>query len=486
MKQYELFINGEFIPNGDREMIQVLNPATEEVISEVPKATEADVEAAVDAAYEAQKSWGKLPAIERAKYVHELARLVKENQELFAKTNSEEVGKTLSQSNDEAGWLAEYLTYFAEQARHIKGEIIPSDRPNENIFLYKMPIGVTAGIMPWNFPLFLIGRKVAPALIAGDTVVLKPSSDTPNGCFEFAKLVAQSSLPKGVINVVSGSGSLVGNALASNPKVALVSMTGSTEAGKQIMAAAAQNITKVSLELGGKAPVIIMDDCNLDKTVEDVFHSRIINGGQACNCAERVYVQEGIADAFIEKITQRMAQTKYGVPAEDTKLEYDMGPMVNKKQVEHIDELVKSAIAEGATVVLGGHPTSVNGKGFFYEPTVITNCKHGMRIMTEEIFGPVLPITTFKTLDEAIEMANDCVYGLTSSIYTTNTDTMMRALNEIHFGETYVNREHFEAFQGFHAGVRQSGIGGDDGERGLEEFLETHICYVDYDLNAGK
>ncbi|MBR2532908.1 MAG: aldehyde dehydrogenase [Lachnospiraceae bacterium] len=478
MKTYELFINGKFVPNGSREMIQVLNPATEEVISEVPKATEEDVQAAVDAAYEAQKSWAKVPAIQRAQYLMELVEMVRENHDLFARTNTEENGKMLSQSNDEAGWLADYIQYFAAQARHIKGEIIPSDRPNENILLYKMPIGVVAGIMPWNFPLFLLGRKVAPVLLAGNTVILKPSSDTPNGAYEFARLVEKSSLPAGVINVITGSGAVVGDALSRNPKVAMVSMTGSTEAGKKIMAAAAENITKISLELGGKAPVIVMDDCKVDETVEHVFNSRFINCGQACNCAERVYVQEGVYPEFIEKLTAKIKAAKYGSPLDPSN---DIGPMINAKQAESVDELVQSAIAEGATLVCGGKKAAVNGKGFFYEPTLLTDCTHDMRIMKEEIFGPALPVTTFKTLDEAIEKANDCVYGLTSSIYTQNVDVMMRALNEIRFGETYVNREHFEAFQGFHAGVRQSGIGGDDGERGLEEFLETHVCYVDYD-----
>lgn len=481
MKQYELFINGEFVPNGDREMLDVINPATEEVISQVPKATKADVDAAVDAAFEAQKSWGKLPAIQRANYLMELAGLVRENRELFARTNTEEMGKPLAQSMDEAGWLGDYIQYFAAMARHIKGEIIPSDRPNENIFLYKMPIGVVAGIMPWNFPLFLIGRKVAPALIAGDTVVLKPSSDSPNGCYEFAKLVAKSSLPKGVINVVSGSGSVVGDALSGNPKVSLISMTGSTGAGKKIMKKAADNVTKVSLELGGKAPVIVMNDCKLDETVEHVYNSRIINSGQVCNAAERIYVQEGIADKFIEKIIARFQKATYGPGLGG---DFDLGPMVNKAQQEHVDELVQSAIKEGAKVRCGGKKATVDGKGFYYEPTVVTDCTHDMTIMKEEIFGPVLPISTFKTLDEAIEKANDCVFGLTSSIYTQDFDVVMRALNEIKFGETYVNREHFEAFQGFHQGVRQSGLGGDDGEHGLDEFLETHICYVDYDLMA--
>ena len=267
MKQYQLFINGEFVPNGDREMADVVNPATEQVIAQVPKATEADVAAAVDAASEAQKSWAKLPAIERAGYLEELEALVRENQELLAQTNTDEMGKMINQSRDEAGWLAEYIKYYSQFARHIKGEIIPSDRPNENIFLYKKPIGVVAGIMPWNFPLFLIGRKVAPALIAGDTVVLKASSDSPMGCYEFAKLVEKSSLPKGVINVVSGSGALVGNALSGNDKVALVTMTGSTPVGKAIMKNAADHVARVSLELGGKAPVIVMNDCKLDETV---------------------------------------------------------------------------------------------------------------------------------------------------------------------------------------------------------------------------
>ena len=482
MRQYELFINGKFIPNGTRKMIQVINPANEEVISEVPQATEEDVQAAVDAAYEAQKSWAKIPAIQRAAYLRELAQLVQDNLELFAQTTAEENGKLIGQARDEAGWLPEYINYYAGMARHIKGEIITSDRPNENIFLYKRPIGVVAGIMPWNFPLFLIGRKMAPALIAGDTVILKPSSDTPNGAYEFAKLVAKSSLPAGVINVITGAGSLVGNALAVNPKVAMVSMTGSTDSGRKIMKAAADHIAKVSLELGGKAPVIVMDDCKLDETVQHVFNSRFIYNGQVCNCAERIYVQEGIAPAFIAKMTEKIKKATYGDPIKNP--DATIGPQINKKQQEHIDSLVQSAIADGATLVCGGKKATLNGKGFYYEPTLLVDCRHEMRIMKEEIFGPVMPISTFKTLDEAIEKANDCIYGLTSSIYTQNTDVMMRAMNEIHFGETYVNREHFEAFQGFHAGGRQSGNGGDDGEHGLEEFMETQVCYVAYDTKV--
>lgn len=483
MKEVQLFINGEFLDNGDREMRENINPATEEVISLFPMATEEDVAAAVDAAYEAQKSWEKVPPIERAGYLMELVELVKENQDVLARATSEEMGKPIAQSTDEAGWLAAYIQYFAAMARHIKGEIIVSDRPNENILLYKMPIGVAGQIMPWNFPLFLIGRKVAPALIAGCTVVLKASSDCPNGAYEFAKLVEKSSLPKGVINVITGSGAVAGASLAANPKLGIVTVTGSTAVGKKIMKAAADNVTKVSLELGGKAPVIVMNDCKLDETVEHVINSRVYNSGQVCNAAERVYVQSGIAEEFTAKIIERMKQVTYGPALGGT---FDMGPMVNKAQQEHVAELVQSAIDEGATIECGGNAVTVDGKGYFFEPTVITGVKHKSRVMVEEIFGPVLPITTFETLDEAIEMANDCEFGLTSSIFTTDYDTVMRAMNEIKFGETYVNREHFEAFQGFHQGVRGSGIGGEDGERGLEEYLETHINYIDYDLKRNK
>ena len=402
---------------------------------------------------------------------------------MLARATSEEMGKPLAQATDEAGWLAAYIQYFAAMARHIKGEIIESDRPNENILLYKMPIGVAGQIMPWNFPLFLIGRKVAPALIAGCTVVLKASSDCPNGAYEFAKLVEKSSLPKGVINIITGSGSVAGASLAANPKLGIVTITGSTAVGKKIMKAAADNVTKVSLELGGKAPVIVMNDCKLDETVEHVVNSRVYNSGQVCNAAERIYVQKGIADEFIAKVIERMKKVTFGPGLGG---EFDMGPMVNKAQQDHVVEMVQSAIDEGATIECGGNVATVDGKGYFFEPTVVTGVTHDSRIMREEICGPVLPITTFETLDEAIAMANDCEFGLTSSLFSTDYDTIMRALNEIKFGETYINREHFEAFQGFHQGVRGSGIGGEDGARGLEEYLETHINYIDYDLNRNK
>jgi len=477
LKSYQMLIDGEFVSSV--RTLEVVNPATGEVISEFPEGTAEDVNRAVLAAERAQKSWAALPAIRRAAYLREIAYLLRTNRESLARVITEEQGKILSLAQVEVDFSADYLDYMAEFARRFEGEIIQSDRPGENILLYKMPIGVIAGILPWNFPFFLIVRKMAPALVTGNTIVIKPSSETPNNAFEFARLVAQSSLPKGVFNLVSGSGSVVGKALAAHPKVGMVSLTGSVEGGVAVMRAAADNVTKVSLELGGKAPAIVMADADIDLAVNAIRASRIINTGQVCNCAERVYVHESIAGEFTAKITVAMQQTVVGDPFDPAT---EMGPLVSKRQRELVTAAVERALEQGAELKCGGAPCDT-AAGFYFQPTVLVNCQQQSEIMQQEIFGPVLPIATFKTLDEAIALANDCEYGLTSSIYTRSLDVAMRAANELKFGETYVNRENFEAMQGFHAGWRKSGIGGADGKHGLEEYLQTHVVYMNYDLN---
>jgi lactaldehyde dehydrogenase/glycolaldehyde dehydrogenase len=477
IKRYEMLIDGEFV--GSAKMIEVVNPTTEEVISAFPNGTVEDVNRAVLAAERAQKGWAALPAIRRAGHLREIATLIRANRESLAHVITEEQGKILALAQVEVDFSADYLDYMAEFARRYEGEIIQSDRPGENILLYKMPIGVIAGILPWNFPFFLIVRKMAPALVTGNTIVIKPSSETPNNAFEFAKLVAQSSLPKGVFNLISGSGTVVGGALAAHPKVGMVSLTGSVGGGAAVMHAAADNITKVSLELGGKAPAIVMGDADIDLAVRAIHASRIINTGQVCNCAERVYVHESVAEEFTAKMIAAMGKTVVGDPFDAAT---EMGPLVSKRQLDDVTAIVKRAVEQGAELKCGGAP-SKRGAGYFFEPTVLTGCRQESSIMQQETFGPVLPIATFKTLDQAIEWANDCEYGLTSSIYTRSLDVAMRAANELKFGETYVNRENFEAMQGFHAGWRKSGIGGADGKHGLEEYLQTHVVYMNYDLN---
>ena len=476
VKQYSMLIDGEFVTGSKK--IPVVNPATEEVISEVPDGDEGLVNHAVSAAAKAQPAWAKLPASKRAGYLHEIAHAVRAKRDFLAGVIAEEQGKILPLALIEVDFSADYLDYMAGFARRYEGEIIQSDRPGENILLYKAPIGVVAGILPWNFPFFLIVRKMAPALVTGNTIVLKPSEETPNNACEFARIVAESGLPKGVFNLVTGTGASVGRPLAAHPGVGMVSLTGSVQAGTAVMQAAAPNITKVSLELGGKAPAIVMEDANLELAVKAIRDSRIINTGQVCNCAERVYVHEKVADAFIEKVTDAMRQTKFGDPFADG---MEMGPLVSKAQRDRVQSSVEQAVKEGAEVLLGGDYDR-HERGFFYKPTVLRNCSQTSGMMQKETFGPVLPIATFSTLDEAIELANDSEFGLTSSIFTQSLDAAMRAANELKFGETYVNREHFEAMQGFHAGWRKSGVGGADGKHGLEEFLQTHVVYLNYDM----
>ncbi|WP_017795572.1 aldehyde dehydrogenase [Oceanobacillus kimchii] len=474
---YQMYINGEFVHASSNETLDVTNPATEEVISKVPKASLEDTRRAIDGSVQAQKEWAKLPSSERATYLFAISKEIRSNIDEYAKIISEEMGKPLDQAVVEVSVTAEYFEYIAGWARKYEGEIVPSDRENENILVFKQPIGVVAGILPWNFPFFLIARKAAPAILSGNTIVIKPSSVSPNNALAFAKILDKVGLPKGVINIVTGSGSVVGEELSKNEKIGMISLTGSTEAGSRVMEKASKNITKVSLELGGKAPSIVMEDADIDLAVKSVLDSRIINTGQVCNCTERVYVHEDVADEFIEKITKAMSNVSYGNPLGDEQV--DMGPLSNEAGLKNVEDMVNRAVENGATVLTGGNRVNTDA-GYYYEPTVLTNVDNSFEIMKEEVFGPVLPIATFTSLDEAIELANDCQYGLTSAIFTNNVNYMMRASNELEFGETYVNRESFEAIQGFHAGWKKSGIGGADGKHGLEEFLQTHVVYIQY------
>ena len=477
MKTLPMYINGEFVISNSGKTLEVLNPATEEVIGVITKGTVADAQAAIDAAEAAQDAWAALPAIQRAGYLRKIAEGIRGRAEEIAKVISSEMGKILPLARVEVNFTADYIDYMAEWARRYEGEIIQSDRPNEHIFLYKKPIGVTTGILPWNFPFFLIARKMAPALVTGNTIVLKPSVDSPINAVLFSEVVDSVGLPKGVFNVVHGSGADVGNELAANPKVGLISLTGSEPAGRKVMEAASQNITKVNLELGGKAPAIVFADADLDLAANAIVASRVINSGQVCNCAERVYVQREVKDQFVAKLVERMQKVRSGNPFEDETL--DMGPMVNKQGLDHAQAMVQAAVQAGGRVLTGGK--AVEGKGYYFEPTVIDNVDNSMDILRSEIFAPVIPVATFDTVDEVIALANDCEYGLTSSVYTQNINKAMKVVSRLKFGETYVNRENFEAMQGFHAGWRKSGIGGADGKHGLEEYLQTHVVYLQYD-----
>jgi lactaldehyde dehydrogenase/glycolaldehyde dehydrogenase len=475
MRELKMFIDGKFAENTSGNWIDVLNPSTEEIISRMPAGGVEDAKKAIEAAEKAQKCWEKIPAVERASYLLKIAVGIRKREKELTDIIVNEGGKVQGLANVEVLFTADYLEYMAGWARRYEGEIIQSDRPNESIFLFKKAIGVTTGILPWNFPFFLIARKAAPALLTGNTIVIKPSQLTPENAYVFAQIVEESGLPAGVFNLVMGRGSVIGQELASNPKVGMVSLTGSVAAGQQTMAAAAPNITKVSLELGGKAPAIVFDDADLDLAVKSIIASRVINTGQVCNCAERVYVHSKVKDAFVEKLIEGLKEVKVGNPAEIKDL--DMGPLIEANALKSVEEKVDKAVRQGAKLIYGGK--RIGNKGYFFEPTVLVDATQKMDIIQEETFGPVLPIVEFTDVNEVIEWANDCDYGLTSSIYTQNLDLTFKMIRALKFGETYVNRENFEAMQGFHAGWRKSGIGGADGKHGLEEYLQTHVVYLE-------
>lgn len=475
MKDLKMYINGRFCESRSGRWIDVLNPSTEEVCSRQPEGTVEDVEEAIDAAVKAQVAWAATPAIERAAYLKKIAEGIRRREKEFIDIIIKEQGKTRAWATTEVGVTAEYFDYMAGWARRIEGEIIQSDRRGENILLFKEPIGVVAGILPWNFPFFLIARKAGAALITGCTIVLKPSQLTPENCTEFAKVVDEAGLPAGVINIVTGKGSVVGHAMASSPKIGIVSVTGSVEAGQSIMKAAAENITKVSLELGGKAPAIVFPDADLEKAAQWVIDSRIGNNGQICNNAERLYVHKSIKKEFTDILLKKFQAVRVGDPGKDDNV--DIGPLVEKRALESVTAKVENAVAQGAKVLCGGH--RVGGKGYFYAATLLDNCRQDMDIVHNETFGPVLPIVEFEDTDQVIAWANDVEYGLASSVFTKDIDTAAKVCRGLKFGETYINREHFEALQGFHAGVKKSGIGGADGKHGMEEYLVTKVVYLD-------
>ncbi len=474
MDMHKNFIDGRFVASQVSDAIEVFNPAHGTVISRIPRSSADDVDSAVAAAKRAQPNWGRLAPIERARMLNALAARIRDNIEEIARTVSEEQGKPLPLARSEARNAAGYLDYNAEWARRIEGEIISSDNRNEDIFLYRKPIGVAAGILPWNYPFFLIVRKLAPALVAGNSIVIKPSEETPNNVMIFARLLQEAGLPDGIANFVHGDGQ-TGSALAGHPDVGIVSFTGSVETGRRIMTAAAANITKVSLELGGKGPVIVLKDADIDLAVRGVHASRVHNTGQVCNSAERVYLHRAISDEFTSKIAARMAATTYGDPFGNADIE--MGPLINRRSVDRAIAMTKNALEHGATLITGGREAA-DLPGHHFQPTVLSDVPQDADIMRKEAFAPILPLHTIDDLDEGIAKANDTEYGLASSIFTSNLSAAMKASKELAFGETYINRAHDETMQGFHAGIRRSGIGGSDGKHGLYEYMSTHVVYL--------
>lgn len=480
MLTYGQWIENKFVSSKDDAIIEVENPTTGKIIGKVPAGCTADAKVALSAAKKAQVSWAKTPVNIRAKLLKDLATIIRENRESLIETLISEQSKVKGLAAVEIDVTATYLEYYAGLAYSFEGEILQSDNVGENIYVHKAPIGVSVGIVPWNFPFFVMARKVAPALLAGCSVVVKSSELTPLTSFKFMDFVSEAleagkiDIPSGLIALVTGHGSIIGEALCQSPIPDIISMTGSVATGQSIMRNAATNMTKVSLELGGKAPCIVMGDADLDQAVDAIAASRTIFSGQVCNCAERAYVHSSVYDSFIEKLAIKMSSTKYGDPNDE---DSEYGSLISANHRTKVEGMVQRAIESGATVLCGGK--SANDRdGYFFEPTVLVDVKQDSEIMQKEIFGPVLPVMKFDTFDEALDMANDSEYGLASSLFTNDYRLIERARTELLFGETYINRFHFEAIQGFHAGWRKSGIGGADGKHGLMEYLSTKVVYV--------
>jgi len=476
---YKQYINGQWVASTSGKLDPILNPSNEEVIGQVQDGTEADAVAALKAAHAAQKAWRKLPARQRADLLHKFVAEIRKDADRLAKLLVREQGKLLKVAHMEVAVICSFIEYACEWARRIEGDILPSDNPNEQIWIQKVPKGVVVAITAWNFPLALAGRKLGPALLAGNTVVLKPTPEAPMSTLELCEMAKRAGIPDGVLNMVTG-GVTVGKTLVENPLTNMVSMTGSTPTGQAIARSAANNLTHVQLELGGKAPFIVFEDADLDKAVEGALHSRFDNCGQICTCNERMYVQESIYDTFMEKFMARVKDLKVGDPMLD---DTDIGPKMNAREVENMERLVALSQKEGATVAYGGgKPKGAEfEKGYWFEPTILTDVTQDMTVAHEEIFGPILPVLKFNDFEEVIGFANDSEFGLAAMVFTNDMKKIMRLTDELEFGEIYVNRGHGEQHQGFHNGLKLSGTGGEDGRYGFEQYLEKKTFYVQFD-----
>lgn len=479
---YPCYIDGQWVGDESSDSISVENPASGERVSRVYACTSAEVNEALLSSQRAQRGWQSLPPIERAGYLIKLCDALEEEKERFARLLVIEQGKPLSDARAEVDDTIRYMAYAAEAARRIEGNIFPSEQPGEQLWIYKVPFGVTVGLMAFNYPLALIGRKVGPALVTGNTMVIKPHELTPITAAEFCRLVDKVGIPKGVINMVAGEGVSTGAQLVSSSITQLVSVTGSIRAGQGIYASAAQNITALSLELGGKAPFIVLDDADIDKAVEAAVIARYANCGQVCICNEHVLVHEKVADEFTSKLVARVNEIKVGDPMQDI----GMGPSTSEVGLARIDSIVQDSVAQGAKLVMGGKRPGGDefAQGNWYEPTVLTNCDRETRAVKEEIFGPVLPIVKVSGFDEALDIANARDDGLSAYLFTEDYRKFMHAVEVMQVGTIFINRGIVGYIQGYHSGHKHSGLGGEDGVYGIEGYLQKRAIYLDSGLNA--
>jgi betaine-aldehyde dehydrogenase len=471
----KMWIGGEERAALGGETLAVENPSTEDTLDEVPRAREADVALAVQSSKDAFNVWRKKSGLERCELLHGVAREIRERREAMAKLLTQEGGKPFIENRDEVEWVAAVFDYYAEIGRDHRGRVIAPVQPNQFNVVLKEPYGVVGCIVPWNYPLLLLSWKLAPALAAGNTVVVKPSELTPLSTLMLAECLHE--LPPGAVNIVTGYGPEAGEALVRHKDVQLVAFTGSVSTGKRIAGLCAERIAKVNLELGGNDPFIVCDDVDLDVAVPAAAWAAFLNMGQVCTSAERFYVFDAVFDRFVERLVDFTHKLRIGDPLGP---DVDLGPMASRVQRDKVLAKLEAAQKAGARLACGGEVPSGRSKGHYLEPAVVTGVNHGMALMREETFGPVAPVMRVRSLEEACALANESDYGLGASIMTNSLDRAMTAAVEIKAGTFWINDPLTDNDAGPFGGMRQSGMGRELGAEGLEAFLDTKHVHMDY------
>jgi succinate-semialdehyde dehydrogenase/glutarate-semialdehyde dehydrogenase len=467
------FINGRWVSSGGEKSIAVHNPANGELVGSVPSLGREETLQAVEAAEAAWPAWRSRTAHERSRLIRRWYDLIIENQEDLASIMTAEQGKPLAESRGEILYAASFVEWFAEEAKRVYGDTIPMAQPGKRIIVLKQPIGVCAAITPWNFPSAMITRKAAPALAAGCPVIVKPASQTPLSALALAKLAEEAGIPPGIFNVLTGSASEIGGALTESSAVRKLSFTGSTEIGKMLMRQCANTVKKISLELGGHAPFIVFDDADLDEAVTNAVASKYRNSGQTCVCANRFIVQEGVYDVFAEKLVQAVQeQLKVGNGFDEG---VNQGPLIDLNAVRKVEQQIKDALAKGARLGSGGKRAGETG--FFFEPTILLDVTTEMQIAYEETFGPVAPLFSFSTEEEAVALANDTPYGLASYFFSKDIGRCWRVAEALEYGMVGVNTGIMSTESAPFGGIKESGIGREGSKYGIDEYLEQkYLC----------
>lgn len=468
----QAYVNGAWADADSGEKLKVNNPATGEIIGGVPKMGATETRRAIEAADKALPAWRALTAKDRTNKLRKWFDLMMANQEDLARLMTLEQGKPLTESRSEIAYAASFLEWFGEEAKRVYGDMIPGHQADKRLMVLKQPIGVTAAITPWNFPSAMITRKAGPALAAGCTMVLKPASQTPYSALALAELAERAGIPKGVFNVVTGSAGEVGSELTGNPLVRKLTFTGSTEIGRQLMKECAKDIKKVSLELGGNAPFIVFDDADLDAATEGALISKYRNNGQTCVCANRLYIQDGIYDAFVEKLVAAVAKLNLGNGMDSG---ITTGPLIDAKAMTKVQEHIEDAVSKGARVAAGGKPHALGGT--FFEPTVLVDVPRDAAVAKEETFGPLAPLFRFKDEAEVIAMANDTEFGLASYFYARDLSRVFRVSEALEYGIVGVNTGIISNEVAPFGGIKASGLGREGSKYGIEDYLEIkYIC----------